>query len=449
MINKQTPINMKPIIALSTLIISAASFTAAAQTINVTVTAPKNEAYKNVVIFASPSQSVKAKLLGRDGNIHRADIKKSPSGFYIFVMNDKVNQVTFPMYLEGDTCSFALTSPKMESINDLTDNVNRALTAYRNTTGQLSTEDTDNSESLKANLNRYISCADSIAKAYKLNDKQAEFMRLWGATNAYNTAQNIEYQAQRTGKKLDFSVLSLLPDPASVLDCPEAMWFKTTPYTVMKTLKGSTPEEKLAELFNKYETPEIRDRVKINIASNFVDKYDYANNYEGGRQRLEDMIARYDLPSRMLDDYKSHLATLPGTPFPEDVILTDPEGNTVPFSKFLGKYVYVDMWASWCGPCRAEVPYLQELEKTLGRDDVEFVSISIDTNKQAWLDRMKELNMHGNQLLDADSALGEKLNVRAIPHFLLYGPDGKIITYKTSRPSAAATRKMLLELPKL
>ena len=58
------------------------------------------------------------------------------------------------------------------------------------------------------------------------------------------------------------------------------------------------------------------------------------------------------------------------------------------FAQFRGKYVYIDLWASWCVPCCREVPHLQKLEKELENKDVVFLSISIDQNPSAWKKKM-------------------------------------------------------------
>ena len=122
--------------------------------------------------------------------------------------------------------------------------------------------------------------------------------------------------------------------------------------------------------------------------------------------------------------------------FPDNVVLKDLSGNVVEFSSFRGKYVYVDIWASWCQPCRGEIPHLQALEKSLERKDVTFVSISVDQDPAAWQAAAKELNLEGNQLNDKEGAVCRALNVRYIPRFMLIDPEGNIINDDAPRPSS-------------
>ena len=107
--------------------------------------------------------------------------------------------------------------------------------------------------------------------------------------------------------------------------------------------------------------------------------------------------------------------------------------------------MYVDMWASWCGPCCKEVPFLQQLEKELNNDDVVFVSVSSDRDEQAWRNKMAELKMHGNQLLDVDNTLGDALNVKGIPFFVIYDKEGNLHTYGALRPSTGTRLRSVLE----
>ena len=109
------------------------------------------------------------------------------------------------------------------------------------------------------------------------------------------------------------------------------------------------------------------------------------------------------------------------------------------------KCVLIDFWASWCAPCVAEVPHLQKLEKDLNRRDIVFVSISLDTKRENWEKQMEQLHMHGNQWLVRDEAFADMMNVKGIPHFLLYGKDGTLLDYKTARPSSGDLLKSRLE----
>ena len=81
------------------------------------------------------------------------------------------------------------------------------------------------------------------------------------------------------------------------------------------------------------------------------------------------------------------------------------------------------------------MPYLQKLEKSVTNPDVVFVSISLDENREAWEKKMDQLKLDGHQWIVKDGAFTDMLNVRGIPHFLLYGKNDKLMQYKAERPA--------------
>lgn len=121
----------------------------------------------------------------------------------------------------------------------------------------------------------------------------------------------------------------------------------------------------------------------------------------------------------------------------------DLEGNTVKLSDFSGKYVYVDVWATWCGPCKYEIPFLKELEAEYHDRNIVFLSYSIDEDKDAWLKFVPENELKGVQIIGEaawQSQLVNNYKIRGVPTFMFFGPDGKIISVKMTRPSNQATR---------
>lgn len=116
----------------------------------------------------------------------------------------------------------------------------------------------------------------------------------------------------------------------------------------------------------------------------------------------------------------------------------DAKGQQVSLSDLKGKVVYVDVWATWCGPCKTEIPHLEKLQEQFHGKPVAFVSVSIDKNADAWSKMIKEKNMTGMQLL-ADQAGNSQIckdyKIRGIPRFLLIDPAGNIVNAQADRPS--------------
>lgn len=118
------------------------------------------------------------------------------------------------------------------------------------------------------------------------------------------------------------------------------------------------------------------------------------------------------------------------------------KGGKTKLDDFKGKYVYVDVWATWCGPCRAEIPHLKKLEEHYhGNKNVVFVSISVDKVKDhdKWKNFVVENELGGVQLFadnDWNSDFVKGYQINGIPRFIIIGPDGNIVNADAPRPSS-------------
>ncbi len=129
----------------------------------------------------------------------------------------------------------------------------------------------------------------------------------------------------------------------------------------------------------------------------------------------------------------------------------DSKGKEHKLSDFKGTLVYVDVWATWCGPCKKEIPALKILENKLHGKPITFLSISLDKpkDKQKWLDFVKENQMGGVQLIADkafDSDVAQAYGITGIPRFMLFDKEGKIITTDAPRPSEEKTELWLRSL---
>ena len=127
-----------------------------------------------------------------------------------------------------------------------------------------------------------------------------------------------------------------------------------------------------------------------------------------------------------------------------------PEGKKVALSDFKGKVVYIDCWASWCFPCRQEIPDLKKLQHFYKNADVVFMSVSIDRKgkeEMLWKALIKHKSLGGVQLR-VEGGFKAKFNkdygISQIPRFILVGRDGKIISSDAPRPSSDKEIKDLI-----
>jgi len=129
----------------------------------------------------------------------------------------------------------------------------------------------------------------------------------------------------------------------------------------------------------------------------------------------------------------------------------DSNGKLVSLEDFKGKYVYVDVWATWCGPCIQEIPSLKELHKDYEGKDLAIVSLSIDkmADKEKWKNMVADKNLTGTQIMadnEWQSDFVRGYGITAIPRFILIGPDGNIVNNNAPRPSDPALRTLFSNL---
>ncbi|MBD0836029.1 TlpA family protein disulfide reductase [Aestuariibaculum suncheonense] len=167
----------------------------------------------------------------------------------------------------------------------------------------------------------------------------------------------------------------------------------------------------------------------------FIDKY------------LERLVSKYDSEHA----YASKLEK--GNPSPAFENYENYDGSTTSLSDFKGKYVFIDVWATWCSPCKAEIPFLEALEKEYHGENIVFVSMSVDkqADKEKWRNMVKDKAMSGVQIL-APNATGSEFtrayNINAIPRFILIDPQGNIVDFNAPRPSNKEEIHKLLDVVK-
>lgn len=128
----------------------------------------------------------------------------------------------------------------------------------------------------------------------------------------------------------------------------------------------------------------------------------------------------------------------------------DVNGKEMTLRDFRGKYIYIDMWATWCGPCQKELPFLKKLEEKFKGRNIVFVGLSIDQDKAKWAARVKSGALSGTQLyIGKGSKFQSDYRISGIPRFILLDPNGRIVNPDMTRPSSEDTEKILNSQPGL
>jgi len=106
--------------------------------------------------------------------------------------------------------------------------------------------------------------------------------------------------------------------------------------------------------------------------------------------------------------------------------VTDMDGEPFTLASTRGKWVFLHFWASWCGPCREEMPAIQQMTETFNNDKIEFVLINTAENEDTIFSFLGEIGMDMNSLMDADGLVTEKYKPRGLPTTILIDPNGNV-----------------------
>jgi thiol-disulfide isomerase/thioredoxin len=238
------------------------------------------------------------------------------------------------------------------------------------------------------------------------------------------------------------------------------------------------PQQRYRQFLKNYITKVLMKEKYIKVASgisiNFLDAYDSIKTNFTGRVRdymllecLEsiqhhqptDVSAKYtarfmaDVQDPVMKEYVNTNYFISRTETAGKSVLTNMDkSKMVDFTQMLeglrGKVVFIDLWASWCAPCRAAMPASEKLRQDYKGKPVAFVYLSIDQKYTAWQNAAREEKLAGYPLSyillnPQESALSKKINLQAIPRYLIIDKAGKMVHQNAPGPDAEETRKLL------
>ena len=193
------------------------------------------------------------------------------------------------------------------------------------------------------------------------------------------------------------------------------------------------------------------DLLKGYYALNSIKSY---RTYDERYVKFKKMIEPYllnDYLKEQVNEYEMSIRKVEPGAFAIDFGGTDINGKEHRLSDYKGKVVYVDVWATWCGPCKAQIPHLKKLEKKYRGKPVVFMSISVDKEKDRskWEKYVKENQLQGVQIMDGkafEADVTKAYKVYSIPRFLLFDKEGRIVSTAAPRPSSKEIEEELNKL---
>lgn len=292
-----------------------------------------------------------------------------------------------------------------------------------------------------------------------LKDEKASILYTW-ATDKINFPAYYPYYAGADAPELELGddYLSFM-DKIDLND--ENAFENNQQYTQMINAyinsmgnKAGTGLNNLAGMFEAAENKINSNKIKAGILSRSLTNFLNYNDATGAEKYVE-MFNQMSTDEEQKEAMNQTLATamklLKGKPAPT-FNYTNTQGKEVTLEELKGKSVYVDVWATWCGPCKREIPHLKELEsKYHDSDDIVFMSVSIDkmADKEKWLKMVEEKELGGVQLM-ADKAWKSSIctdyAIKGIPRFLLIDKDGNILDKNAPRPSSKEIKEVMADL---
>ena len=159
----------------------------------------------------------------------------------------------------------------------------------------------------------------------------------------------------------------------------------------------------------------------------------HENYREAPVEQLEQIVSQFDTsirdcyPLRMMMERIARVkAAAVGSVAPE-FELKDLNGNLVKLSSLRGKYVLIDFWASWCGPCRKEIPNVKNVYESFGDKGLVVIGLSVDNSEKAWRKAVEEEQVDYLQLHDSDGIMWKLYDFDGIPFMILISPEGVIL----------------------
>jgi len=170
-------------------------------------------------------------------------------------------------------------------------------------------------------------------------------------------------------------------------------------------------------------------------------------SFEAGTSDVKKFWTRYqsfakDFP-QLIEQYREKAASLKTTAqnsvIPYDPVMTRPDGTNCKLSDLFGSFIYIDVWATWCVPCRKEIPHLEKLvEHFKGNNKVQIISISIDENRDAWLKMLDKDKPGWTQFIlspEEEKKFTSSWGIGGIPRFIMLDKEGRIFSADAIRPS--------------
>lgn len=291
----------------------------------------------------------------------------------------------------------------------------------------------------------------SLVKRYQELD--AELKYLEKASAEIERAHHlIKYPFTRTFVVRDYNPSSLYPkSPLKEININDENLLNIRFYPMLMDLYAQDQAIKSNGEFSQWEfilsnnfpvkNHKIKEHILYTYASLSLSKVDKLDEFY---KKFMSVVKNKSFKSRISKEYLSLKNLNTGAIAPE-IKMTDFNNEIWTSKDFYGKNLFIDVWATWCGPCIKEMPALKNIQDEFKGKQIEFISVCIESRKQEAEEILKKFNIGGVNLFDktGEENFKENFAINALPRYILINKEGQIEELVTSKPSSSALRKKL------
>ena len=308
----------------------------------------------------------------------------------------------------------------------------------------------------EAHLAKYVKAHNNMNADFLKNEKAS--IRYKWASDKINYPSYFEYFAKKKAPDLgdDYYAFMEKIDLSNEADFENNSAYARLVKSYLNSQtegagKGVAPLASMFEIVNKkIKSNKIKEGILYSTLSSFISFNDVA----GVKKYLDEynsFSTNDENKEKIAELYAIALVLQKGKPAP-NFTYQNVKGEMVSLESLKGKNVYVDVWATWCGPCKREIPHLKKLEEQFhNNNNIAFVSVSIDKleDTDKWLKMVEDKELSGIQLM-ADkawkSSICKDYAINGIPRFLLIDKNGNIFDKDAPRPSSKEIKEILLTM---
>lgn len=451
-------------------LVSAGSFFAQTSTVSGVWERGKPKAVKMFKIVNSNLSEVASSALGEDGSFSMA-FTPEYEGYYVLGISPSTSQHSYTFYLKpGDPLQVKIMKESYQLMGKENTAENVEMAQWHDFVfpledkavypmGKNSTY-VDFFPLLQKKLKELSSYKVKKTKNKAFNTTFAKYRQYDLLSNALQFIYSMRTAHPENEDFIDYYRHIDIPgmtQDTSILNYPNGLRMLFNAYMLDVKLSGSISNEDKQKMM---ETPSyallkrdagtiVNDTIKGEIALMFGRSNRTLAGLEEYQKEYNQFIITDSQRERWQNIEKGLKKDLAKKYEPIDFRFPDANGTDVALSDFRGKVVYIDIWATWCGPCKKEMPYMKELEEEYkDNKDIVFMGVSVDASKdeQKWKDFLVKEQLPGVQLFAGDLAgptLSKPYKITGIPRFMLVGKDGCLIYMNAPRPSSTEIRAVL------